>query len=448
MTQLHGSIPANSAVLYSESVQAAIETKSGTQENEKSATIKRMEDKGILAPWGDNNTWPQQLIEDVRKSDLIPMIVEQKTKLLYSGGVVYGKLNVVDGVETMERMAVPEIDEWLKKTRINRYLYEAGYDKYMFYNFFPELVLNDKKSMITRIYNHDASECRLGRQKKSGKINKVFLSANWDGSQKADNMLRIDALDPYYDVADQIRRGQKIRYILPMRTVHMGNKYYDIPTWNGVRVSKWFALSQSIPEFKINLMKNQMTIKYHIEIDEAWWAWRFKGWGDLKNSKREELMKDEVKSFEKFMKGEKKAGNTLLSSKRRDPHDKGMDWSSWTIHEMKFQLPDGAYVEDSQEADFHIARAHGIDPTLIGISPSRSKTSSGSGSDKRVARLNHLMDSKSDQDQILEPLQVISEYNGWDKKHNDGAPIHWWCKNYFVATLDRSSSVQENPEDD
>lgn len=106
-----------------------------------------------------------------------------------------------------------------------------------------------------------------------------------------------------------------------------------------------------------------------------------------------------------------------------------------TINEMKMHLPDGAYLQDSQEADFIICRDLGLDPPLHGISPSKSGSSPGSGSEDRVSWTNHILAQKRHADAVLDVLKPVQKINGWDPR------IKFTFNNYYAATLDRTRQV-------
>ena len=100
-------------------------------------------------------------------------------------------------------------------------------------------------------------------------------------------------------------------------------------------------------------------------------------------------------------------------------------------------MKDGMYLEDSGEATAHIYTALGIDATLVNT-PTKGGMGAGSGSDKREAFNIYMALRKSDQDLILEPLNLIRDFNGWDPN------TVFWFKNYYVATLNQVTPSQRN----
>ena len=159
----------------------------------------------------------------------------------------------------------------------------------------------------------------------------------------------------------------------------------------------------------------------------------------MTHAERLATMKAETETFDTWAKG-KGQGGTYMSLMLKDQLSKEQ-FSLVKINEMKMQLPEGAYIQDAQEAEFIICRDMGLNPALHGISPSKSGSSAGSGSVDRVARTNHILDAKSDADMVLKPLSYISRINGWDKRLGKGQRLTWWFQNYYAATLDRTMQV-------
>ena len=77
----------------------------------------------------------------------------------------------------------------------------------------------------------------------------------------------------------------------------------------------------------------------------------------------------------------------------------------------------------------------------MGISPSKSGTSSGSGSADRVKRTNYLLGIRPHGARMLSVMDAVSELNGWNDKFNGGMPLTWMFRSLHTATLDRTQQV-------
>lgn len=402
--------------------------------------------------WGDDNKWPQNLVETCKKSDLINPIIRWKTKRIYSHGLVYGTLQYkeVNGetVEVLKPIRDPEIEAGLKRTNIKRYLREAAHDLTKFGNVFTQLLMGkDYKNAahVSGIYAHDATECRLGKQDlKTGKINECLISAVWGDKSEPDEkeMQRLPVLDPYYDVVDQVKEQKKPNYILPTRALIDGHKYYQVPDWYGIIESGWLKLAEEIPRFKAALMNNMIFPKWHIEVHKNYWPQTFADWQSKTLKEKKAIYQSEYKRFLDQLSTSSKAGSVIMTTYDYDKESK-QEYSLWKVKPIETSNQDGSFLADSQEADFHIIRAFGIPPVLIGVNE-KGGLGAGSGSKERISEINYQLSLKDELDLLLEPLDIVSEINGWNDKYKNEGGLIWWTKQYYAATLDLGDKPKSN----
>ncbi len=389
-----------------------------------------------VAWWGAGNRFPQDVIKDISTTSLIGSVIERKVEMLVGGGgLCYGipEYDKNTGQEVIRPMRIDYIEDWLEETNISLYLNEAARDWYTFYNLFPEFTMGRGRDRIVGIECKDASHVRLNTQNEQGDSTEAIIG-DWSfGLTMSESFARIHALNPYFRVADQIRELKKTSYILPIRTLDRGQFYYGIAPWNGLRATGWIDVAKRVPELKKYLLSNLMHLRYHIEFAETYWTTKYKDFEAKSEDERLQIIRDEVALFDKWAKGEKGQGGVYWSLKKASLA--GDLQSLVTINEMKMSLPEGAYLQDAQEADFIICRDLGLKPSLHGISPSKSGSSPGSGSEDRVARTNHILDQKMHADKILQPLEVVRNVNGWPKG------LKFYFQNYYAATLDRTMQV-------
>jgi hypothetical protein len=281
--------------------------------------------------WGSGNNLPKKIIEALDSNVLLPTVIDFKTDILNSGGLVYGIVRNENGREVIEPLQIPEIDAWLERSAIHQYLEESTQDLFTFGNIFPELLLNMRREIVA-IHALDASECRLGKQdEKTGAIKKVHVSANWDKTSPEDET-KVDALDQTYDVKGQILNGTKHKYVLPLRKLSRGVKYYTRSPLENLMNSGWLDVANSIPQWKKAVMNNQLSIKYHIQINEAWLRWKYKDWDDVDDNERNNRKKELASNFMKVMKGDDKAGGAHLSTFKQE---NGQEIVGWKIEPIK-----------------------------------------------------------------------------------------------------------------
>lgn len=429
------SIVESNGILYS-TTSNAVMLSEYKPKLEPAVTVPEDDRNYYYFPWGADNLLPQKIVQESYGSDQIPALIDWKIKALVSGGLIYGNLEFDEnGNEKLVPFNDPEISAFMFQSAMKRFSRESASDYYWFNNTFSELILTGDRTKVATITNQEATFCRFALQNaNTGIVPEVFISANWHKSPNEGDVAKVPLIDPYYDPALSMRNSKGFRFIYASSFPSPGKVYYQDAPWHALFNSGWLDIEKAIPAFKKALMKNQIAIKFHIKVPSSYWEQKYSDWDEKTPEQKIQIKKDELNAFDNFLVGEKNAGKSFLTQYENNHEGKPM--SGWIIDPIHDPMKDGAYIEDSQEASSHIMRALSLDPTLVGEGPGRNRQSSGSGSDKRVARDIYLLNAKADQDVILEPLDVVSEYNGWKAKH---PKLTWWFRNYMIATLNQVS---------
>lgn len=408
-----------------------------------SPVLDKLREGQVIAFWGSNNDKPQKIIEDIKAYPLMGGVIQAKIDLLYGGGIRYGRV-IVDQLTGMERMIPmrdPVIDKWLRETNVNLYLRKAANDWYTYGNVFVELRMGKYQRYVHGIAVLDASQMRVSLQDtKTRRVDKAYL-ADWANNATDADATVLPMLDAQFRTAEQVLTGSDTNYAYHITDLVNGQFYYGSPSWDGLRTNGWLAVAKRIPELKRHLLQNLMHIRYHIEFDERYFSHKYKDTWDKKSEvERMQLEQEETRLIREWLAGKGQGGawGTKMLAETLN-NGKGDQMSLVRIHELKLTTAEGAYIEDSQETDFIFCRDMGLDPSLYGISPSKSGSSPGSGSDKRVARTNHVLNCKSHQDRLMEPLYLARDVNGWNEE------IQFWMAGYYAASVDRTMSVDRMP---
>lgn len=429
----------DSSIAYFSDTQAVYTvTKSKPSSTKKS---KSHPSDNKIAFWGDSNTFPNIVTKELERNADLLSAIDWKARALYAGGIRY-KVQDMDsqgnpvyddeGNEILKRKFIPEIEDFLDRNW--QYPISASTDFYKFYNVFPEFVLSKSREKIVRLTAPFAGECRFSLQDENGMINNCFMNANWDEGVGADdeNTIQVPVIDTLFNDIESIREQEdNYKFILPL-SYPTGKKYYQLAHWNVLRVSGWLDLADEIPKFKKALMKNQMTVKYHIQMPDYWMEWKYPDFKTRKPAEQKSLQEDEMKMFNDFLSGAENAGKTIVTQFKTDPHTL-KEFPGWRVIPIDDKLKDGAYLEDSAEATIKIYSALAIDPSLAGIIPGTGG-SNRSGSDKREALNIYFSLIQPHADIILRPYKEISRFNGWNKKYGR---IHWEFKQPMLQTLDK-----------
>jgi hypothetical protein len=398
---------------------------------------------GLVAPWGPGNDHPQRALADLGKSTILGPVLDWKTRATYGQGIVYGKVvdYKEDGSEVFKRVKDPVVKAFFQRSNLTRYGMEGLQGLHYFAMAFPELVITNDRSEIYSIAIQDTPFCRFSTPKPGLPVPEwVYISANWPAATPNDGYTdRVPVLDPYGDVVTALREDTRgFKYIYPLALPSPGNALYQLVPWNVIRNSRWFDVTLAIPEFKMQLFKNQLTIKYIIEADIRYWSWKYPDWNDKKDGDRKRIIAEELEAFEKTMAGTDGAGKSVMSVTMPDPQNPGNTIKVFTVTPVDDKIKSGLYIEDSQEASSHFYTALQVDPTLSGISPGK-EMGAGSGSDKRVAFNMFVATHTFHQDLLLEVLNLVRDYNGWDPD------LEFRFLTPQINTLDTKSEATANP---
>jgi len=401
-------------------------------QQQPTSPIRKDPDKtsNIVASWGSDNLRPQNILKALEGLPQAKAILKWKAMALYAGGLIYGKEDAA-GNFTPTRDTV--IEDFFRNANIKRWQIETCHDYYWFENPYNEFLLNGARDIVSLV-SHDSVFCRSGIQNpKTGLVEKAFINANWDNSPTLTDKDGIEVIDPYFGRFDKVRSGNAFKYIYITNFPSPGKVYYQEAAWHGLIESGWLEVAKAIPKFKQALFKNQISIKHHIEIATWYWEFKYEGqWETFSPEDKRTKIKETISQIENTLSGEKNAGKSVSSWKKIG--EDGKELSAITIHTIDDKIKDGVYIEDSQEAFSNIMFSMNTDPTLVGNAPGKN-FGGGSGSDKRVAFNIYMLTCKADQDIILEPLEFVRDYNGWDPE------IKFMFKNYYVATLDQGKEV-------
>lgn len=398
--------------------------------------------------WGTNNLLPQEIIKCIAENDLLMPVIKKRAEMIYGDGIAYGPVYIDDsGNRMIKRMIIPEIEDFLEESAALMYAEKAAIDLTVFNNLYPELVLDDRRPRrVKSIHCNDASECRMAKQNDKGLIPKVYINANWGHDGTAENSTKVDALDMYGNVISQIQSKPSVsKWVLPIYQQSLGEKFYAKEVWRGLRTSGWLDILKSVPKWKSAVLKNQIDVKYHIEIDNEYWEKIDENFFDLPREKQLEIQQKELEEFDKIMRGEENAGKYFLS---------GMSWDevakqhrpTWKITPIeRGTTSDENNLEYADNADRRIVRAFGMHPAQFGLEG--AKGASGSGSTNRVAHNQVVLSMKPDQDKILMPFTIAAKLNGWNERYGeDNQRLGFWFSSYYIARLDQGKEISDKPD--
>jgi len=367
-----------------------------------------------LAYWGQEaNNYPDKIIELAYKNSIIPATLDFKARSITAGHLFYTDVETdQDGDPITAYTKHPQIESFIKANKLKtRYLYQIANDFYWFNNAFAEIILSPDRRTISRIRPLKAAFCRLEKAKQNGEIKHLYYSANWETHPplSSDFVTKIKLLSDF-DPISEIKTDTSLKYAIRVGNYMPNTTYYAPCPWHSIFKSNWAEIAMQIAKYKLAILSNGMSVKYHVEIFAEYWTNRFPDWEDAPE-KRSDYKRQVQTEFNELLQGTENAGKNIFSGRFIDKFT-NKEQSLVKITPIANPLKDGEFLADNGEASSHILYALDLDPTLKGHTPGAGM-GAGAGSDKREAFNMFLTLTSVHQNIILEPLNLCLEYNGF-----------------------------------
>jgi hypothetical protein len=395
------------------------------------------------APWGDDNLFPQNIVELASKSTELPALLDWKSRAAQGKEVLpftrkYDpeKNKIVDSY-----VDDPEIYEFLTSIQTKRYFREAYNDFFWFWNVFPDLIKSAGGDKIAYIGIHEATDCRWGKQNSNGVIEQCWVSPNWGaGNVNRDNADIHPVIDPYsYHNIEKLKEDKATkRFVYPISYPSPGKKYYQLAPWDGFRTSGWMAIAEKSPKFMDAKLTNGMHIQWLIKIPTTYWATVYENWDDKTEDEKNACKLKTLNDVNAKLTNVENAGKSILNEVGYDAE--GNVLPGWDIEEISSGSKGGEQIANSQEASAHLRVALSLDPALVPPGPSNNNNLGG-GTEKRIAFNMYCALQNPYRDVVLEPLHFIAKYNGWKDKY---PTLTFKTVEVELETLDKAHATSED----
>lgn len=394
-----------------------------------------------VAPWGVSNDLPKIVMEHIEKSDVMGSNLTFNTNVCYGLGpklvrhVTDKKSKIVD---VQDVLSGKEYDFFFRND-LEMYMMQNLTDMNYFHNSFAELIPDASWKEIYSLRNLEAAFSRWRITDKNEIMSHLYCSKWHDNPAKAD--IRESIVLDEFDTLNHIERlmkgriKQAARWVYPAYMASPGHYFYSRPSWYSLFSSGWYDLSIAVAEVKKTILKNQLGVKFIIAISPKYFTKRAKDEGiDEKDvPKMKELVNGEVEKLNTFLSGEGNFSKALVTLKEMMPTGNGVTEEQYiSITPVNNKFGQGEFIEDSETAANVICYAMNIHPSLIGATP--GKSSSMSGTDKRELFLIKQALSRPLINRSLRVLQFIKKVNKWDEDIRIELP------EFLFTTLDQDKS--------
>lgn len=440
---------------------------SGSAGAATSVQLKKIINTLDVAPWGEDNQFPQNIVKEIDSSGVAKRAIAFKSAALLGRGVRLGRLvgYEKDGSEIIEPVqpgTYPEVEDTFEENNnFDRFYTEFFQDFVTFRNCFPEGILSKDGKKLKRWVHQESCDCRFKNMDDKGKIDTVFLSKMWSAtrdqyvkyknsiatSETSSNQLldnvymkslpAIDMYNPLESLSD-LATTKKRNFILPVNFPSANKTYYQLAEWDGARASGWLQIASKVPSMFMALYENAFNLLWHIEIPETYFSKKYgeEKWAAMSIDDRKKARKELLTSMNTFLSGAENAYMAMVTYFDVDKQTK-QELGHVKISPLERKVNVEKDLMTSAAANSEILFAFGVDPTLIGAGmPGGAYSgSSGSGSDKREAWLIFDNLLYSERSLALEPLKLMQRYNKWDKS------LRFFFSSIVLNTLDKGTGT-------
>ncbi len=397
------------------------------------------------APWGQANREPDRLTQLVRQNPLLAAAVEFKSALLAGDGVVPVRRALEgDRWRYTPCYDYPEVNDFLEDNDIDRFIAEQAVDAVVLGNVFPEFVLSGDHRRIAELNHLEGAHSRLETATQGGRVHNHFYASGWGPSGFPEGMFVTPLLPPKRTVealrcwmgltTDPTGRYQERpkvhRYVLPGALPGPGRGYYGRPGWLALADSGWLDFATAIPGYKKATLDNGTIIRYHVRIHPDFWRTYYRNVGADTSDEQRNARQRWLGELDAFLGDPGNTGKAFISEKIT----MGSELANLIdIEPIRNPSRDGELLADVEETSNIIAYGMGIHPSLIGASPGRSKTISGTEARELFIIKQAMIQSL--RHRLLRPLYIVKRINGWPED------IHFRISNLELTTLDRNTGA-------
>jgi hypothetical protein len=195
-------------------------------------------------PYGDNNLFPDELVNLFNKSGIHNAIIESKTRMMVGDGIIQSTETEEEFSEATDDFIkhcnpYEDMTEVYKKCAMDYELYGLSY---------IEILWSKGRKKIAEINHLDATKIRWGKME-NNRVKNYFYSQDWSNYRKeAYKPIEI----PLFD-----NKASSARQILPIVRYTPALDYYAFPDY--IAGVKWIQTDTEIANFHFNNLKNGMS---------------------------------------------------------------------------------------------------------------------------------------------------------------------------------------------
>ncbi len=375
--------------------------------------------------WGAADNMPNTMKKLIATNHLVPSLLTAIRDLTYAQGLGFFKREIVDNKLQLIPYLDNKLEDWSYETELDEYL-STGLNQYVeMGNCFARMTYDPIKDWF-KLGVSDAFATRI-KQPVNGKVEKYVVNPYFGDYLWYDNQKSNDEIAAF-DFSNPLKNKKNIVSILHCKDNIPGNPFYSYPSWWCAK--EWIEVSNLIPVFHKNGIKNGYNIKYLIKMPKDYFDKEGNKMLDEKAIVRK--WAEFSNNLSNWLAGEKNVNKTLLVKFLRAGDGKAQD--NVDVVPIKNEMADDAYSKVWEMTDKSISNAIGLTPTLGGVSPGNGNDS---GSQVRVmADYQSNFRTQVVRDKLLKPVL----YSLREMGYKDIVPTF---KGIQITTLDANPTGKQ-----
>lgn len=375
------------------------------------------------ANWGKDDRFPTTLREKIEQVPMAGQAIYKLIALMYGNSLgYYRNADRQSDNNRIKRAYIPKVEQFLRRNRIPLRWLVPQFGDYRYYmNCFSEMILSKDKQQITGIYHKSAEHCRRSIQNPDTLYSEYLLySPSFAcGYPEYDKVKRVPIFD-WQDEERFLRRLVGYKFAWHSRFETPGAIYYARPFWVGLfRKNGWVDASIAVPEIVNAMMKNQISLKYQINIPESYFVTRYPEWNSYTAKRKDQIFKSLVTTINTMLSGTENAYRSVAFYFQDDVMGGSNSFGKVEIIPIDDKIKRDSWVPSAEKSDAQVVQGLGLHPSQVGLAPEGGKMGAGSGSDQRESYNTQITINTLDQDIVLEPLNFVAEFNSrtdpdWD----------------------------------
>lgn len=407
-------------------------------QEERNNAIKKYVD------WGTNNDFPVKLRKEAETDTILLPGIRLSAKLLYGGGLSYGKFSYQDGKRDWQYVEDKQVRKWLRDNNISRQLFMLLYDVCFYGSGYLMMTLSADGKQIARVsLKHSrASYVRLSPINRFGEHELAFINADYGTNSFVEDKTVTVKVAPEFGAVDWIKQNLKggDSFILPIKSIDAVRQNYPQVDWYSSVAMGWSEIGKDIAKLNKAYLKNAIRPMWHVEVHPDFWPTRYgaEKWASASEKEKVAFIKDFHSDLSDILQGVDKSGgyiSTPLAYVKGLQHEAFSLVKITSLENKVEKGKDGWYLNTSRESGQHKVVSLGLDSAMMGTIPGDGGMGAGSGSNNRVAFNQRVLLSKAEQDMYLNFMYLVSEYNGWDDD------LEFTIEQGLITTLDSGAEA-------